>query len=42
MDGFPRFKKNPFPDLKNDQEVYKPKSIEIHMDTAKDRQYLIK
>ena len=24
-----------FPDLKNDQEVYKPKSIKIHMDTAK-------
>ena len=31
-----------FPDLKNDQEVYEPKSIEIHMDIAKDYRYLIK
>ena len=30
------------PDLKNNQEVYKPKSIEIHIDTAKGRQYLVK
>ena len=35
-------KKAPLPDLKNDQEVYAPKSIEIHMDTAKGRQYLVK
>ena len=35
-------KKTPFPDLKNNQEVYEPESIEIHMDTAKDRQYFVK
>ena len=34
--------KAPFPDLKDDQEVYEPKSIEIHMNTAKGCQYLIK
>ena len=34
--------KTPFLDLKNDQEVYKPKSIEIYMDTVKGYQYLIK
>ena len=34
--------KTPFPDLENDQEVYKPKSIEIYMDTAKGCQYLVK
>ena len=34
--------KTPLPDLENDQEVYKPESIEIHMDTAKGRQYLVK
>ena len=28
-------KKNPFPDLKNDQKVYEPESIEIHMNKAK-------
>ena len=28
-------KKAPLPDLKNDQEVYEPKSIKIHMDMAK-------
>ena len=27
--------KTPFPDLKDNQEVYKPKSIEIYMDTVK-------
>ena len=35
-------KKTPFPDLKNDQEVYEPKSIETHMDTANSRRYLVK
>ena len=35
-------KKTPFPDLKNDQEVYKSKSIEIYMDTARGHQYLVK
>ena len=35
-------KKAPFLDLKNDQEMYEPKSIKIYMDTAKDRQYLVK
>ena len=35
-------KKALFPDLKDDQEVYKPESIEIYMDITKDRQYLIK
>ena len=34
--------KAPLPDLKNDQEVYKPKSIEIHINTAKGRRYLVK
>ena len=34
--------KTPFPDLKNDQEVHEPKSIKIHMDTAKDRRYFVK
>ena len=34
--------KAPLPDLENNQEVYKPESIEIHMDTAKGRQYLVK
>ena len=35
-------KKTPFPDLENDQEVYEPKSIKIHIDMAKGRRYLIK
>ena len=35
-------KKTSLPDLKDDQEVYKPKSIEIHINTAKGRQYLVK
>ena len=35
-------KKTPLPDLKNDQEVYEPKSIEIHIDTVKGHQYLVK
>ena len=35
-------KKTPLLDLKDDQEVYKSKSIKIHIDTAKDRQYLVK
>ena len=35
-------KKTPFPNLKNDQEVYEPESIKIHIDTAKGRQYLVK
>ena len=30
------------PDLEDDQEVYKLKSIEIYMDTAKGCQYLVK
>ena len=34
--------KAPLPDLKDDQEVYKPKSIEIYINTAKGRQYLVK
>ena len=34
--------KTPFLDLKDDQEVYEPESIEIHIDTAKGRQYFIK
>ena len=34
--------KTPFPDLKDDQEVYKLESIEIHINTAKGRQYFIK
>ena len=34
--------KAPLPDLEDDQEVYEPKSIEIYMDTAKGRQYLVK
>ena len=34
--------KTPFPDLKDDQEVYKPKFIETYMDMAKGRQYLVK
>ena len=34
--------KTPFPDLKDDQEVYESKSIKTHMDTAKGRQYLVK
>ena len=34
--------KAPLLNLKNDQEVYKPKSIEIHMDTVKGYQYLVK
>ena len=34
--------KAPFPDLKNNQEVYEPGSIEIYMDTAKGCQYLVK
>ena len=29
--------KTPFPDLKNDREVYELKSIKTHMDTAKGR-----
>ena len=35
-------KKTPLPNLKNDQEVYKPKSIETHINMAKGRQYLVK
>ena len=35
-------KKTPLPNLKNDQEVYKLKSIEIHINTAKGRRYLVK
>ena len=35
-------KKAPFLDLEDDQEVYKPKSIEIYMNMAKRCQYLIK
>ena len=34
--------KTPLPDLKDNQEVYEPKSIKIYIDTAKGRQYLIK
>ena len=34
--------KAPFPNLEDDQEVYEPKSIEIYMDTAKGRRYLVK
>ena len=34
--------KTPLPDLKNNQEVYKPKSIETHINTVKGRQYLVK
>ena len=34
--------KAPLLDLKDDQEVYEPESIKIHMDTAKGYQYLIK
>ena len=29
--------KTPFPDLKNDQEIYKPKFIKIYINTAKSR-----
>ena len=35
-------KKTPLPDLKDNQEVYEPKSIKTHIDTAKGRQYLVK
>ena len=35
-------KKALFPDLKNNQEVYEPKSIEIYINTAKGYRYLIK
>ena len=35
-------KKTPFLDLENDQEVYEPKFIEIHRNTAKGCQYLVK
>ena len=35
-------KKAPLPDLKDDQEVYKPKSIKIHINMAKGRRYLVK
>ena len=34
--------KTPLPDLKDDQEVYEPKSIEIYINTAKGRRYLVK
>ena len=34
--------KAPFPDLKNNQEVYEPKSIKTYINTAKGRQYLVK
>ena len=34
--------KTPLLDLKNDQEVYKLKSIEIHIDTVKGCRYLVK
>ena len=34
--------KTPFPDLKDDQEVYEPESIEIYMDTVKGCQYFVK
>ena len=30
-------KKTPLPDLKNEQEVYKPNSIKIYINTAKGR-----
>ena len=35
-------KKAFFPNLKDDQEVYKLKSIKIHMDMAKGYRYLVK
>ena len=35
-------KKTPLLNLKNNQEVYKPKSIETHINTVKGCQYLIK
>ena len=35
-------KKTPLLDLKDDQEVYKPKFIEIYINTAKGCQYLVK
>ena len=35
-------KKTPFPNLKDNQEVYKLKSIETHINTAKGCQYLVK
>ena len=34
--------KTPLLDLKDNQEVYKPKSIKIYIDTAKGCQYLVK
>ena len=34
--------KTPLLNLKNDQEIYKPKSIKIYINTAKGRQYLVK
>ena len=34
--------KTPLPDLKNDQEVYKPESIETYINTVKGCQYLVK
>ena len=35
-------KKTPLPDLKDNQEIYKPKSIKIYINTVKDYQYLVK
>ena len=35
-------KKALFLNLKNNQEVYKPKSIKTHINTAKGRQYHVK
>ena len=35
-------KKTPLPNLKDNQKIYKPKSIKIHINTAKGYQYLIK
>ena len=35
-------KKTPLLNLKDNQEVYKPKSIKIYMDMAKGRRYLVK
>ena len=40
--AFYDLEKTSFLNLKNNQEVYKPKFIEIYMDTAKGCQYLVK
>ena len=34
--------KTPLPDLKDNQEIYEPKSIETYMDMAKGRRYIVK